>query len=196
MYGSAPSEAAVAAAAMFGSNGARRVLELGAGQGRDSVYLLGEGFDVIALEFADAALRALAAKRRSSPTGGSLVVVGHDARDPLPLAAGSIDACFSHMLFCMALSTEHLERLCRELRRVIRPGGLVTYTVRHTGDAHFGAGQPRGDGMFENGGFVVHFFDRALVDRLAAGFHLREVVEFTEGGLPRRLWRVTMHVPD
>ena len=40
------------------------------------------------------------------------------------------------------------------------------------------------------GGFIVHFFDRPLVDRLAGGFSAPEVVAFEEGDLPRRLWRV------
>ncbi len=46
------------------------------------------------------------------------------------------------MLFSMALTTPELERLARELHRVLRPGGLQVYTVRHTGDAHHGAGKP------------------------------------------------------
>ena len=46
--------------------------------------------------------------------------------------------------------------------------------------------------MYEMGGFIVHFFNRALVDQLAAGYDLLEVAEFEEGALPRRLFRVTM----
>jgi hypothetical protein len=46
--------------------------------------------------------------------------------------------------------------------------------------------------MFENGGFIVHFSDRPLVDRLAEGYTVLEVHEFEEGELPRRLWRVTL----
>ncbi len=110
----------------------------------------------------------------------------------LPFAEGSFDACYSHMLFTMALTTEELEALAGEVRRVLRPGGLCIYTVRHTGDAHYGAGRSLGDDRYENGGFVVHFFDRSLVERLAAGFDLEDVTAFEEGGLPRRLWRVTM----
>ena len=50
--------------------------------------------------------------------------------------------------------------------------------------------------MYEHGGFFVHFFDRALIDRLAVGFDLIDVTDFTEGELPRRLARVTMRVPS
>jgi hypothetical protein len=41
----------------------------------------------------------------------------------------------------------------------------------------------------------VRFFSRALVDRLAEGWTLREVTVFEEGELPRRLWRVTQRIP-
>ncbi len=99
------------------------------------------------------------------------------------------------MLFTMALSTDELAALASEVHRVLRPGGLCIYTVRHTGDAHYGAGLDLGDNLYENGGFVVHFFDRALVERLAEGFELQDVTAFEEGGLPRRLWRVSMSRP-
>ncbi|HWM39042.1 MAG TPA: hypothetical protein VNS49_18210 [Streptomyces sp.] len=45
------------------------------------------------------------------------------------------------------------------------------------------------------GGFAVHFFDRALVDALAKGWKPDEVHAFEEGDLPRRLWRVTQSLP-
>jgi SAM-dependent methyltransferase len=83
----------------------------------------------------------------------------HDVRQPPPWPDGSFDAVYSHMLFNMALSTPGLDALVGEVRRVLRPEGLHVYTVRHVGDAHFGAGIAHGDGMFENGGFIVHFFD-------------------------------------
>ncbi|WP_345509419.1 hypothetical protein [Streptomyces yanii] len=52
---------------------------------------------------------------------------------------------------------------------------MFVYTVRHTGDAHFGAGTGHGDGIWENGGFAVHFFARDLVDALADGWESNEV---------------------
>ena len=68
---------------------------------------------------------------------------------------------------------------------------MFVYTVRHTGDAHYGAGTFHGDDIWEHGGFAVHFFTRDLVDALADGWSLNEIHAFEEGGLPRRLWRIT-----
>lgn len=50
--------------------------------------------------------------------------------------------------------------------------------------------------MWENGGFIVHFFDRALVDRLAVGYTPLDLTEFEEGALPRKLWRITLRKED
>nr|WP_222936562.1 methyltransferase domain-containing protein [Streptomonospora sp. PA3] len=138
------------------------------------------------------------AERAGTPSrrrGGSLRGGDH-ARAPLPLAAGSVDAVFAHMLLCMALLTEEITALVGEVARVLRPGGAFVYTVRHTGDAHYGAGTAHGDDIFEHGGFAVHFFSRELVQRLARGWELDEVHAFEEGDLPRRLWRITQRRPD
>ena len=96
------------------------------------------------------------------------------------------------MLYCMALREQELRALAAEVRRVLRPGGLCVYTARTSDDPDFGAGIHRGENLFELDGFVVHFFDWALVERLASGWELVEVDRFEEGPLPRRLWRVTM----
>ncbi|MER5471083.1 methyltransferase domain-containing protein [Streptomyces sp. NPDC002685] len=119
----------------------------------------------------------------------------HDARDPLPLPDASVDAVYAHLLLCMALSTKEIHAVVGEISRVLRPGSVFVYTVRHTGDAHYGAGTPHGDDVFAHGGFAVHFFPRHLVDSLAEGWTLNEVHDFQEGDLPRRLWCVTQTLP-
>ena len=189
MFGTEPSEPGRYAINRFASDGAVDVLELGAGQGRDTMALLGAGFNVHALDFAADAVADIVAAVPSQMVD-HLTTSVHDVRDPLPFPDGSFDACYSHMLFTMALSSRELEALVGEIHRVLRPSGLCIYTVRHVGDAHFGTGRALGDNLFEHNGFVVHFFDRHLVEDLARGFSIEEVVAFEEGDLPRRLWRV------
>jgi SAM-dependent methyltransferase len=192
MYGDEPSDAAIAAADEFAAADVATVLELGAGQGRDTLYLARRGFHVHALDYAVEGIEAIEAKADTEGLGDRVTVGLHDVRQLLPFADAAFDASYSHMLLCMSLTTPELERLVGQLRRVLRPGGHVVYTVRTTDDAHYGKGIAHGEDMYERGGFVVHFFDRTLIERLSDGFALMDVSEFTEGELPRRLARVTM----
>ncbi|MFE5207959.1 class I SAM-dependent methyltransferase [Streptomyces sp. NPDC056600] len=191
MYGDLPSDPALHAAQVFRAAGAADVLELGAGHGRDSLYFAREGFTVQAADFSATALGQLREAARAQGVDRTVTTFVHDVRDPLPLPDASVDTVFAHMLLCMALSTAEIHAVVAEVRRVLRPGGLLVFTVRHTGDAHHGTGVAHGDDIFEHGGFAVHFFSRDLVDALAEGWTLREVHPFEEGDLPRRLWRVT-----
>jgi SAM-dependent methyltransferase len=171
---------------------ARDVLELGPGQGRDALLFAGAGLRVTALDYADTGLRQIAEKAEASGLEDLIRPLVADVRQPLPLADATFDACYAHMLLCMALTSPEIERLTREVHRVLRPRGLLVYTVRNTADPHYGKGIGHGDGMFETSGFVVHFFDLALIDRLATGFVILDAEELEEGKLPRRLFAVTM----
>jgi SAM-dependent methyltransferase len=194
MYGGQPSAAAVYAAKIFRRAGAHDVLELGAGHGRDALFFAREGFALHALDFSATGLQQLREAARALGIDERVTTTVHDVRKPLPLPDAWVDAVFAHMLLCMALSTEQIHALVDEVRRVLRPGGVFVYTVRHTRDAHYGTGIAHGDDIYEHGGFAVHFFSRDLVDALAEGWTLIEVRAFEEGDLPRRLWRITQSV--
>ena len=195
MYGEQPSAPAIHAAGVFHRASARDILELGAGHGRDAVYLAGEGFIVQATDVSAAGLEQLHAATHQRGVTHRVRTIIHDIRDPLPLPDASVDAVYAHMLLCMALSSTEIRAAVGEIGRVLRPGGVLIYTVRHTGDAHYCTGIAHGDDIFEHGGFAVHFFTRQLVDDLATGWTLNDVHPFEEGELPRRLWRITQTLP-
>ncbi len=196
MFGRDPSEPARAAATEFKRAGVKTVLELGAGQGRDTLFFAVEGFDVQVLEYAQPGIDAILRKATDAGVSSRVAAAQHDVRRPLPVPDSSVDACYSHMLFCMALTTAELDALSREILRVLRPGGTCVYTVRNTRDPDFGRGAHRGEALYENQGFVVHFFDRSKVERLARGYEIVSVDEFEEGKLPRMLFRVTLRKPN
>ena len=195
MFGRDPSEPARRSAAEFTAAGVRRVLELGGGQGRDSLFFAASGFDVHVLDYAQTGVETILRKAAQAGLTGRLTAEQHDVRRPLPVPDGSFDACYSHMLFCMALTTVELDALSREILRTLRPGGLCVYTVRNASDPDFGRGIHRGEDLYEDKGFIVHFFDRAKVERLSSGYEMVSIDEFEEGKLPRRLYRVTLRKP-
>lgn len=192
MFGAESSEPARRALQLFQSERAVRLLELGGGQGRDTLYFARSGLNVTMLDYLENAVSSVNARAAELGLASSLRAARHDVRSPFPFPEDSFDACYSHMLYCMALTIDDLQFLSGEVGRVLLPGALQIYTVRHTEDPHYGTGIHRGEDMYEVGGFIVHFFDRAKIDRLAKGFAVVSVEKFEEGKLPRKLYMVTL----
>jgi len=192
MFGAESSEPARIAVELFKKEGKTRILELGGGQGRDSLFFARSGFQVDVLDYSRQSVTAIREKARQLGLSDRVTACPHDLREPLPFDDETFDACYSHMLYCMALTTAELEALSKEVLRVLRPGGLNVYTVRHTGDSHYGTGISRGEDLYEVGGFIVHFFSRQKVEQLAKGYELVGIEKFEEGPLPRKLFRVTL----
>jgi SAM-dependent methyltransferase len=192
MFGTEPSNPAKKTLEVYQSEKASRILELGAGQGRDTIYFAKNDLQVDVLDYSPEGVNAILQKAETAKLAKMVSAQCHDVRKPLPYKDQSFDGCYSHMLFCMAFSTQELEQLCEEVRRVLKPGGLCIYTVRHTGDADYQNGVHRGEDLWESGGFIVHFFDRQKVQHLAKGFEIVDIEEFEEGKLPRKLFRVTL----
>ncbi len=192
LYGLKPSYSAKKATELFKREGLNKILELGGGQGRDTIFFAKNGLRVWTLEYTKKGADEIKKKAEQAGLSGALKVMRRDAREPLPFDNRSFDACYSHMLYCMALTTRELELLAREVRRALKPHGLSIYTVRNTDDKHHRKGIHRGEDMYEVDGFIVHFFSREKVERLAKGYEILDIEEFQEGPLPRNLFLVTL----
>src|SRR5450759_5051459 len=109
IFGGDPSGPAIWAAERFKEEGKRRLLELGCGQGRDTLFFAGSGRHITATDYSQSALDAVTAKARSTGLSARIDTRRHDVRDPLPFPDSSFEGCYSHMLYCMALTTVELE---------------------------------------------------------------------------------------
>ncbi|MBA4423800.1 MAG: SAM-dependent methyltransferase [Syntrophus sp. (in: bacteria)] len=193
IFGSEGSTPAYKAAALFKKEDRTKILELGCGQGRDTMHFARNGLKVYALDYSAQGLAAIDKKARELRLSRRIVTKVHDVRTPLPFADETFDACYSHMLYCMALTTLEIEFLSNEIRRVLKPAGLNLYTVRNTTDAYCRTGIHRGEDLWEiDGGFIVHFFSREKVERLTEGYEIIAIEAFEEGELFKKLYAVTL----
>lgn len=196
MFGESPSESAIETVKIFENEGKKIILELGGGQGRDTIYFAQNGFKVYVLDYTNSGITEIKNKANDLGLSDSIIAIQHDVRNPLPFNDEFFEGCYSHMLYCMALSTDELEFLSKEIRRVLKKTGINIYTARNTKDSHFGSGIHRGENMYEVGGFIVHFFNKEMIDNLSEGYKILDINEFEEGELPRKLYRVTLKKQD
>lgn len=103
----------------------RSVLELGCGAGRDGLLLQGAGLDYTGIDLSTTSVQ-ICRDLGLSVTEGSVT--------DLPFESGSFDCAWS-MSTLMHLPGDGLTTALDELRRVVRPGGLVEVGVwGHTTD--------------------------------------------------------------
>lgn len=197
-FGHEPSEFGMGAMRTFIANGDKRILELGCGQGRDTIHFLKHGLEVIAYDYSETCVTQLLEKARKAGIDKNLTAEARDLRNGIPLPDESVDAVFSHMFFTMRLTESELAFIFKECHRVLKHGGINIYSVRNTKDPHFQKGKHHGEDLWENqAGFVVHFFTIEKVQRLAEGYDLLYTKEFDDPTptYTRKLYEVVIVKP-
>ena len=137
MFGLEPSIVAIKSIKLFKEKNIKNILELGAGLGRDTIFFAQNSIKVKALDYSPSAIKIINEKATKKGLLNYVATKVFDIRKKLPLKDNSIEACFSHMLYCMALSTEEIKKLNNEICRVLKPNGINIYTVRHIEDGDY-----------------------------------------------------------
>lgn len=144
----------------------RRILDFGCNIGSASRLFLEAGHELVGVDISESAIDAA----RQLVPGGQFLCIDSEAR--LPFADASFDACFSSEVI------EHLFDVrgnIREVRRLLRPGGLFLLTTPYHGwiknllvvTFNF-------EGHFAASGGHIRFFSRKSLERClrAEGFRV------------------------
>ncbi len=155
-FGDQPSNFALLCFNHMKIHNVRRILELGAGHGRDSVFFASNGIEVDALDYSTVAIELLEkiAKERRLPMRPHLF----DVKDPLPFQDSYFDGVYSHMLLNMRFSFEQLHFILSQIRRVLKSRGLNFFSVRNKNDDSYGKGIEVDKGVYEINCFQIRFF--------------------------------------
>ena len=172
MFGLEPSISAKKALNFFKEKKINSIIELGAGLGRDSIFFAKNNIKIQALDYSSSGIKIINHKIKKDNLSNYISTKLFDVREKLPFKDNSIDACYSHMLYCMALTIADLQKLNNEIHRILKPNGLNIYTVRHTNDGDYKNGKHVGEDLYENDGFIVHYFSEEKINSLLNGFKI------------------------
>ncbi len=192
LFGEKPSEPAIRAEEIFKDKEVKEIIELGGGQGRDTIFFARKGYSVTVVDYTDTGINTINKKAEMLGLTDKIKAIKCDVKTGLPFKKESFDACYSHMLYCMAFTTNELNDLCKGIWRILRIEGMNFYTARNEKDSHYRQGIHRGEDMYEINGFIVHFFDKNKIEQLSTGFEIQSITEFEEGELPRKLYQVLL----
>jgi SAM-dependent methyltransferase len=147
----------------------RELLELGCGPGVDSAFFAGEGHRVTATDISSVAIERDCVRFQDQP---NLIFAVVDMREPLPFDDGRFDAVYAR-LSLHYFPDAGTRAVFREIRRVLKAGGLLAFMCKSTEDPLYGRGEQLEPDMFRLNDRARHFFSEPYArDLLSEGWRI------------------------
>ncbi len=163
--------------------GAVRLLDLGCGGAHHLLFLAREGFDYHGVDGAAESVEI--ARQRLALEGFANDTVRQATFEALPYAAGTFDGVIDRGALTCNPGAE-IPALLQEVRRVLKPGGLVYSTLLNRDSSAKDSGTPLGGGDYENCGTrlenagLLHFTTSAEARALFGAFEVEQVVKMVQ----------------
>jgi SAM-dependent methyltransferase len=178
-FGEEPSDFAQKCYSDFKRYDVKRLLELGCGQGRDSIFFASNGLDVYAVDSSKVAIENIKQKMRGKNI--CLHLSHFEVRQTLPFDSSHFDAVYSHMFYNMRFIDEELKFLFKESRRVLKNNGLLYFSVRSDKDVLYNKGKKIECNIYEINGFQIRFFTKPQIKSfLSNHFEIKKIEESYE----------------
>lgn len=152
----------------------RTILDLGAGDGKDSLFFASKGYDVTALDFSKSGLDRL----KSFEEAANIHTIQMDISQ-LELAPESFDAIYAN-LSLHYFDDFTTKKIFHDIFLILKPGSYIMVRCKSTKDALYGKGEEIGKDMFVDNGKPRHFFTVAYLKEVLNEFKLLSIEEKTE----------------
>ncbi len=157
-FGEEPSNFAILCFSDMKTSNVKKMLEIGTGHGRDTVFFASKGLLVDALDYSITAIEILNEIAQEKKLKIKPRV--YDIKKPFPFPDAHFDAVYSHMLLNMRFSSKEIHFILLEVNRVLKPNGLNFFSVRNHNDKFYGRGIEVENGIYDIGGFEIRFFSK------------------------------------
>jgi SAM-dependent methyltransferase len=176
-FGDGPSNFGLECYEEFKKHRVQKIVELGCGQGRDTIFFASNGLDVVAIDSSHVAIDILS--KISTEKNLPIKAMVHNASESIPFDNSYFDAVYSHMFFNMRFTDDQLKYLLIEVNRVLKIEGLNLFSVRSDNDAMYRKGVEVEKNIYDINGFQIRFFTNSDLRNisLSNGFEAYEITE-------------------
>ena len=142
------------------------LLDLGCGDGRDSIYFSNKGLLVTAVDFSESGIEKLKTQSQK------INCISEDIRK-INFGENSFDIIYAH-LSLHYFDDETTSKIFDNLFRVLKKGGLIFVKCKSVDDALFGQGEKVDENMWKKG-HIRHFFTKEYMTKNLKKFKIIKV---------------------
>ncbi len=146
-----------------------KLLDLCCGKGADSIFFHKKGLKVSAIDYSKEAINQFNDIQQINNVFITALV--KDILEELPFEDESFDYVYSR-LGLHYFTDKETKNIISEVKRVLKSEGLIMFQVKSTSDKNYGKGKEVEKDMYEDDGYVRHFFSKEYAEDILDDFNL------------------------
>ena len=148
-----------------------KILDLGCGVGGDSIFFAKKGYKVIGVDFSKEALKKAKENAKSFKIK-NVTFVYQDISKRLKFENASFDVVYAR-LSIHYFTDKVTERIFKEIKRILKPGGIFCACCKSIKDPLYGKGKMIEKDMYVLDGHIRHFFsEKYFKEKLKGKFKI------------------------
>jgi SAM-dependent methyltransferase len=144
------------------------VLEVGCGQGRDSIYFSELGYNVHAFDISKNAIDFVT-KIKNEMNFSKLTPFVHDARIPLPKTNTIYDFVYSNLAL-QFFEINDLDLIFKNISEQMKPSSSFLFSTKKVGDKYHNFGEKISDVAFSYKNITRFFYDQEILEKILSKY--------------------------
>lgn len=163
-FGTGPTKLAKLAHDLIQNKSIKNVLEIGCGQGRDSIFFSEKGYSVETFDISENAI-TFVNKTKESLNLKNFNAIVHDVTEVFPHSNKFFDFIYSNLaLQFFDLNT--LENIFDNIDRVMKDEATVLFSTKKKGDKYHDFGTKINEDAYEYKGITRYFYDKPILEQI------------------------------
>ena len=175
-FGIGPTKLAKYAEDILKNQNIKRMLEIGCGQGRDTLHFASKGYDIDAFDLSANAIEFVE-ERKKELGFNSLKLKVHNTNQTFPYPSNQFDFVYSNLAL-QFFDLPSMEKILNNISRVMKKGSPFIFSTKKEGDKYHKTGTKINENAYENKGVTRYFYDKkTLLNLLEEKFEVVEIEE-------------------